>query len=348
MRIGIDARKIDDYGIGTYIEGLTCGLIAIAPSERFVLLGSAALKDRFDSANVETIVFDDPLYSLRELFTPRLLASRAGLDVFHEPHYTLPFVTCRRVVTVHDLIHLYLQGIRAAGRRTYARMMIASAVSRADVVMCVSRAAADELLAAFDVSIRKVHVVPNGVDAHFRSAADFSILTRFGVEREGFFLWVGNDKPHKNVDRLVAAYRLARQRGVRRPLVLAGNAPERFRSEPGVILAGRVSTSELHALYAGATALLFVSLSEGFGLPLAESMAAGTPALVSDIAVLREVAGGSALRVDPRSVESIASGIERIGGDATLRDELARRAIEQSERFDWNAAAQATLSLYRA
>jgi glycosyltransferase involved in cell wall biosynthesis len=352
MRVAIDARKIDDFGIGTYIHGLVSGLIASGSDDRFILLGNRDSLEQFGgSPDVEVVAYDAPLYSVRELFAPRRIVGQHRADLFHEPHYTLPFVSIPSVVTIHDLIHLRLRGPRAFHRRAYARTLVVSAARRAAGIICVSRTVADEAVALVPGIGGKTHVIPNGIDPRFRVESPLreieQQLASIGVEPKSYFLVVGNDKPHKNLDRQVSAFSTRRDRGSRSKLVMVGATPERFRSVDGVVLAGRVSFEALRALYRGALALSFATLEEGFGLPAAEAMASGTPAIVADTATMREVTGGAGLKVDPQRVESIAEAMKRIESDASLRMELTQRGREEAERFDWNVAAEKTLALYR-
>jgi len=191
---------------------------------------------------------DAPKYSIRELFT---IGRGPKIDLFHAPHYVVPFVKVPFVVTIHDLIHLRHRNPLA---RVYARTMIGRAVRKSRRVITVSNAVRDEIAAEFGHA-EKIAVTYNGVDSVFNSA---------GTKAAGrYFLFVGNDKPHKNVDRLVAAF--ARVPEVQ--LILAGGTFERFRDRDRIVVAGFVSSEELASLYRGAIALVLPSLEEGFGLP---------------------------------------------------------------------------------
>ncbi|HEX6975461.1 MAG TPA: glycosyltransferase family 1 protein, partial [Vicinamibacterales bacterium] len=177
-------------------------------------------------------------------------------------------------------------------------------------------------------------------DVFFGSGSAASDLGRY-------FLFVGNDKPHKNVPRLVEAFREVRRRDESLRLVMVGAAFERFAEVPGVITTGFVSVERLAAIYRGAIALVMPSLEEGFGLPVAEAMACGTPVIASDIPSLREVTGGAALHADARSVAELASAMEEILGDVTLRQELAELGPKRAHAFTWKRCAELTRDAYR-
>jgi glycosyltransferase involved in cell wall biosynthesis len=282
LRVGIDARKIADFGIGTYIRGLLRGLVELGGDERYVAFAPAHVEV---PAGVEHIIIDAPHYSLRELVAIGLAANEAQLEVLHAPHYVTPFTRVPLVVTIHDLIHLH-QPLRNPLAKLYARTMIGRAVRNSARVLTVSETVKRELIDSFDCDPQKMIVTPNGIDARFspgeRTAAEWPYL-----------LYVGNDKPHKRVDLLVEAFEEARRSLPELTLVLAGSPFARFAGR--ATLRGFVDDAELPALYRNALALVLPSVEEGFGLPAAEAMACGTPVITSTAASLVEITGDAAL-----------------------------------------------------
>lgn len=320
MRIGIDCRKIRDFGIGTYIRGLLREMPQI-----YVAFGPAGIEL---PDGVEHIVVDAPNYSFRELFALGRAADAARLDLFHAPHYVLPQMRTPAVVTIHDLIHLR----RGPAQRLYARTMLRRAARRSRTVLTVSETVKREI--EKELPAKSIFVTPNGVDeVFFRSAPPAS--------RSPYFLFVGNDKPHKNVDAAVAA--VERIEGTQ--LVLAGANFERFRERQRVICAGFVEQNDLAALYRGAIALVMPSTEEGFGLPAAEAMASGTAVITSNAAALVEVTGDAALHSD---ADHLADAMRRVMDDDALRGSLIARGRERAARFTWHACAQRTLDAYAA
>jgi glycosyltransferase involved in cell wall biosynthesis len=305
MRVAIDARKIRDFGIGTYIRGLIGGLMEIGEDEIVALAPrGAALPD-----GVEHIVVDAPHYSIRELLT---VGRGVQADVFHAPHYVVPFTKLPTVVTIHDLIHLRLHNPL---KRAYARTMLRRAARH--TVLTVSHAVQREIEQT--LGARDVTVTPNGVDPH---------LSPEGPRREGrYVLFVGSNRPHKNAG---AAIEAAKRANV--PIVLAGESFEYF--------------DDLAPVYRGAIALVMPSIEEGFGLPALEAMACGTPVITSNAAALIEVTGDAALHVDALDVDAIAHSIARIASDASLRAQLASRGIERAREFTWRRCAEITREAY--
>jgi O-antigen biosynthesis alpha-1,2-mannosyltransferase len=299
MRVAIDARKIRDFGIGTYIRGLIGGLLEIGRDEIVALAPRTAALP----SGVEHVIADAPHYSFRELMT---VGRGVRADVFHAPHYVVPFTKLPTVVTIHDLIHLRL---RNPIKRAYARTMVRRAARH--TVVTVSHAVKREIEET--LGARGVIVTPNGVDAHFSPD---------GPRRDGrYVLFVGSNRPHKNAG---AAIEAARRAGV--PIVLAGEGFE--------------YVDDLAPLYRGALALVMPSIEEGFGLPALEAMACGTAVIASNAAALVEVTGDAALHADARDVESLAALIARVANDDALRATLGALGIERARAFTWRRCAE--------
>lgn len=332
MRIGIDARKLADFGIGTYICGLLDGLAQLeGGDETYVVFAPASARDLIP-ARFEHVPLDAPHYSLRELLVVGRAADRARLDLFHAPHYVVPVTRVPLVVTIHDLIHLH-QPHTNPFAPLYARTMLRRAVRRARHVLTVSEAVAREVRA--ELGATRVTVTPNGID--------HDVFRPDGPRAEGrYFLFAGNDKPHKNVARLVEAF--TRVPGDVR-LVLAGGDFARFANVDGVVVAGFLETSrELAALMRGAIALVMPSLEEGFGLPAAEAMACGTQVITSNAPSLVEVTGEHALHVDATDVDALAHAMVRV---AKGEWRVASGGIERARDFTWRRCAEITRSIYR-
>jgi glycosyltransferase involved in cell wall biosynthesis len=317
MRIGVDARKISDYGIGTYIRGLL-GALASAGGDDIVAFApaGAALPD-----GVGHIAVDAPHYSLRELIAVGRAADRAQLDLFHAPHYVVPFTRVPVVVTIHDLIHLTQPPANPLAP-FYARAMLGRAVRKARRLLTVSEASKRAIVERLLVAPEQVVVTPNGIDLRFFEE---------GPKAEGrYFLFVGNDKPHKNLGTLIEAHeRMSRDVELR----IAGSA-------------NFVSGGELRALYRGAVALVMPSAEEGFGLPAAEAMACGTPVITSRAPALVEITGDAALHADAEP-RALAAAMERLLDDEELRAAMSVRGRERARSFTWTRCAELTRAAYR-
>jgi glycosyltransferase involved in cell wall biosynthesis len=241
------------------------------------------------------------------------------------------------VVTIHDLIHLRHRNPFA---RTYAWAMIRRAVTNSRRVLTVSNAVADEIRRRFGGN---VVIAPNGVDPIFRVA---QILLSV-PQQPRYFLYAGNDKRHKNVDRLVDAFAFVRRQEPA-DLVLAGADFKRFATRDGVLLPGFVPQEQLASLYRGAIALVMPSIEEGFGLPAAEAMASGTAVITSTSPALMELTADAAMHVPAKSVATIADAMLRMARDAPMRAMLIDRARRRIADFTWERCARITRDAYRA
>jgi glycosyltransferase involved in cell wall biosynthesis len=365
MRIVIDARKLHDFGIGTYIRNLVAELGALDPATDYILLtrpddaGAAATA----GPNFRAVVTPSRPYSLGEQWTVPRAAARERADLLHEPHYVLPPLTrCRTVVTIHDCIHLrFPEYLPSRAAFVYAHAMIRLAARKADRILTVSDASKRDILHYTGVAPEKVVVVPNGLDARFAAVPDAEaverVRQRFQLDHP-FVLYVGNIKPHKNLPRLIAAFAAMRADGPEGlKLVVIGDetsrhpglrqAVHRHRLDKHVRFFGFQPAATLVVFYRLARAFVFPSLYEGFGLPPLEAMANEAPVVTSNVSSLPEVAGGAALLVDPYDVASIADGIRRAVTDEALRQELIARGRIRAREFSWARAAADTLRVYR-
>jgi glycosyltransferase involved in cell wall biosynthesis len=365
LRLGIDARKLDDYGIGSYLQGLLGELVRLDGLGTVVLLvGSEGrhllpeLPEHWRLVEVEA-----PGYSLREQAAVLAAALRAGVDLLHVPHYVLPWLFPRpMVVTVHDIIHvLFPEFLPNSLGFAYARFAIRTAVRRARRVVTGSRTTADDLKRLFGASEARLRVIPHGVHAEFLDAgdpsADAAVRATLGIEG-AYMLHVGNHKPHKNVEGLLKAYQLVAhdRRGIVPPLVMVGGFPPdgelarrvRVMGLGGAVRClGHVERRELAAVFRGATAFLYPTLYEGFGLPVLEAMACGVPVVAGDVPAVREVAGDAIIRVNPRDVVELAAAVRRLLAQPELQRELRARGRARAVEFSWRRAAEATLDVYR-
>jgi len=264
---------------------------------------------------------------------------RARADVFHAPHYVVPFTRRPTVVTIHDLIHLH-QPLRNRMAPVYARLMLKRAVRKSERVLTVTAAVKQQIHRELDCPVGKITVTPNGVSDAFRAEQP-------NRSPAHYYLFVGNDKPHKNVDRVVDAFAIVRESLTDASLVLTGAPFRRFAAREGVITPGFVTTSELASLYRNAIGLVQPSLEEGFGLPVLEAMSSGTAVITSHDPALVEISDGAALNVDATSVREIATAMQRLAADDELRMSLARAGMMRAHRFTWRECARETRRVYR-
>jgi glycosyltransferase involved in cell wall biosynthesis len=364
VRIAIDARKLHDFGIGTYIRNLLKHLALIDRETEYVLLCRAQDVKVADQLgpNFRAVVEPSRPYSLAEqvMLPARLVAQNVSL--LHEPHYVLPpLVPCRAVVTIHDCIHLmfpqYLPNRLAYG---YARTNLWAAARRAERIFTVSESSKADILRYCDVPAERIIVVYNAIDERFATPPDPEAVERVRERYRlngPFALYAGNIKPHKNLERLIDAFDLVRRGGYERlELLIIGDqiskfprlrrAVDRHKLHKHVRFLGFVADDTLAALYRLATVFVFPSLYEGFGLPPLEAMASGTPVVTSNRSSLPEVVGDAAVLVDPYSASSIADGIQQVLSDASLRQTLSARGLARARDFSWEASIRRIHEVY--
>jgi glycosyltransferase involved in cell wall biosynthesis len=364
VRIGIDARKLHDFGIGTYIRNLLRQLARMDDRTEFVVFCRPEDRETLSTLgeNFRAVAETAANYSVTEQLRIPLALRREGVTLFHAPHYVLPpLVRCRSVVTIHDCIHLmfpqYLPNRLAFG---YARTSIGLAARRATRVLTVSESSKRDILRFVDTEPDKIDVIYNAYDERFAiDPAEEDVVRvreRYQLQDE-FVLYAGNVKPHKNLERLIDAFHIVRNRGLDHlKLVMIGDeiskytalrrAVHRHQLHKYVRFLGYLPEETLAVMYRLAGVFVFPSLYEGFGLPPLEAMASGTPVVTSNVSSLPEVAGDAAVLVDPYDPHAIADGIYRVLTDADLRKDLRRKGVARAGQFSWEQSVRRVRKIY--
>ncbi len=367
-RYVLDARTATNHfpGIGRYVTSLASAMLPQLQDELLVLLqesrSPSLFEGPFDRHKVEVVTVDATPFGAQQQFRiPPILHKLADQwpVVYHSPYYLMPYQPgVPTVVTVHDLIPMLLPTTVSARARLLFRFTMRMALAAAQKVVCVSQATAADLQQWFDIDAGKVTVIHHAPDPRFcpQSLEQTEMARqRLGIPGR-YLLYVGINKPHKNLVELVEAFALAGDRSL--TLVIAGAWDDRYpevkevvsrlKLEESVLLAGRVSEDLLPGLMAGATGFVFPSLYEGFGLPVVEAMACGTPVACSRVSSLPEVGGDAVLYFDPADRRQIATAILRLGNDEDLRRQLRQKGLARAATMTWSHAARQTLELYRS
>jgi glycosyltransferase involved in cell wall biosynthesis len=353
VRIGFDARKLHDFGIGTYIRNLLRQFARLDQTTEFVVFARTDDLEyvRTLGPNFRAVGQNAANYSLSEQLRIPLAVKREGVTL----------VPCRSVVTIHDCIHLmFPQYLPNRLALTYAKASMAMAIRRATRIMTVSETSKRDIARFFGTNPDKIDVITNAYDPRFGvEPSDEDVLRvreRYQLQ-DKFVLYAGTVKPHKNLERLIGAFDIVRKRGLGHvKLVLIGDdiskyaalrrAVHRHQLFNYVKFFGYMPEDTLAAMYRLAAVFVFPSLYEGFGLPPLEAMASGTPVVTSNVSSLPEVTGDAACLVDPYSAEAIADGIYRVLTDEPYCQTLRQRGLARAGQFSWEASARRVHQIY--
>jgi glycosyltransferase involved in cell wall biosynthesis len=362
-RIGIDARLTYYHkgGISRYIAHLIPELAAIDARNEYMILHSRKDPDslvvgpRQRKVNLWT-----PSHHVIERLAMSVEIAPLGLDLLHSPDFIPPlWGGWKSVITIHDLSFLHFPETKDAASKRYYNGQIAAAVARADAILADSEATRRDVISMLAVPPEKVTTVWAGIDARFApvSAEEVSRVRGANGLPDGYILFVGTIEPRKNLDGLMRAYAaLTAELPDAPPLVIAGRRgwlndpihalPAELGIADRVCWVADIPDSDLPGLYTGASALCLPSLYEGFGFPVLEAMACGTPVVTSGRGSLTEVAGDAAVLIDPMDVESIADGLRQALTDSKLAANLRKKGIAQAAKFTWAETARKALDVY--
>lgn len=354
MKVAVDARMYKMSGIGTYIQNLTKnGCYQIALGEKKELENIPELEN--------VIEFSAPIYGIKEqLKFPYKKLKKLAPDVLHVPHYNVPiFYKGDMVVTIHDLTHLvYSEFLSSKFAKLYAKIMMKIAIKKAKVILTVSEHTKKDLIKFFKVDENKIKVTYLGVKEELieKSKEEVNYLyERFNIPRDKkIIMYVGNLKPHKNLERLLTAFSRMKN-NEECVLLLVGKAfsnynvlnekEKELKIEDKVIHTGIVDDKELLDLYNLVDLFVFPSLYEGFGLPVIEAMACGTKVVSSNSSSLPEVGGDKIPYFNPKDVEEMTKVIEKELERVDTEEEKQSR-IEWAKSFSWDKTSEEVKSTF--
>jgi len=361
VRIGIDARKIKDFGIGTYLQNL---LINFPPSffdnDFYLFINpkdiefiSNLIKDKksfFLPSKVRN-------YSLKEHIILSKLINKISLNLYHSPHYVLPFfIRTKSIVSIHDVIHLkYPQ--HGAIQKILAFILMKLSIRKANKIITVSDNSLKDIVKYFPEAKNKIIRIYNGVDKIYYEREEEiiseEIIRKYKIPNK-YILYVGNHLRHKNIERLVKAYEIIRQKEKEIHLVMVG----KFKIEK-ILKGGKDipeeklhfisymdSSKELRIIYQKALILVMPSLYEGFGLPLIEALACRTPVACSNIKVFKEILGELPIYFNPKDPEEISSCILEIINDEAKKIKIIEEGYKKACEYNWGKSSQAHYKVY--
>ena len=369
MRIGFDARLVNETGVGRYIKNLLINLAKINKHDEFlVFTGSRELKylPNLPSSFIK-IALDVRWHSLTEQLWLPFILGKYKLDLVHFPYFSLPvFYQGRFVVTVHDLIIDHETTGRASRwpypvymlKKSAYRMLMRRALSKAEHVFAISEATAGEIKVHYGEARDKISVTYDALDENFLKTLNNAENTSVYLPRgKPYLIYVGNAYPHKNLERFIDAFGEIRREFPSLTFVVVGKddyfilrLKEYVRHKglaTSVVFTGFVSDVDLFLLYQRARAFVFPSLYEGFGLPPLEAMKIGTPVITTMAGSLPEVCGSAARYISSTDPEELARAMEEMFDEKTNKDYI-EKGRSWSEKFTWKKTVEEILNVFKS
>jgi glycosyltransferase involved in cell wall biosynthesis len=344
MKIGIDCRLYQETGVGRYVRNLIKNLQVLDKKNKYVLFVLSKDRDEIlkqvDNENFRIVKADIKWHTLSEQLRFPQILNKENLDLMHFPYFSVP-VYYRRpfVVTIHDLIVDHFSTGKASTLPSY---------KNAKKIIAVSQATKNEIIDHLKINEHKIEVTYEGVDRQIANS-----LVPDKLQNKKYFLYVGNAYPHKNLNRLLQAYKTLKQNVYLVLVVKKDYFYERLKRKANdlnlserVIFLHDIKDGELSGLYRKAIALVFPSLMEGFGLPVLEAMANNCLVLASDIPSLKEICLDSAIYFNPHDIQDIAEKMNEacLGGYSGKKE----NALERSKSFSFEKMAKETIKIYES
>ena len=366
MRIAFDGTTLRPgrTGVGYYTEHLLRHLAARAADDELVVISNRPVDTTQPlppRVKVSSSSWRIPRMVWMQTFGPRMLR-REHVDVVHFTNGMVPLASpVPTVVTIHDMSLTLYPRYHPTRRVLLNRPLVDVAARRADAIITVSQSAKRDIVRLYGLAPDRVHVVHEAAAPSFRPVHDSTererVRRRYGLA-DRFILYVGTIEPRKNLPNLIEGFARRRRAGdLPHQLVCAGpygwlsgdieERIERLQVEDAVRFTGYVPFEDLPALYSLAEMFVFPSLYEGFGLPVIEAMACGTPVVTGHVAALSEIAGGAVEHVDRLDAESLGDAMVALARSRERRENLSALGLQRSHSFSWDRAARETLEVYR-
>ena len=361
MNIGLDVSPIAERnwtGVGNYIINIVSNISKIDKENKYYLcyrfshIKNKAKILKISQNNFRTKIIQEPLNFIFQL----------KIDIFHGMADRMPWsYRARNIVTIHDIGAAILEDNYASNhfkdmmKKRYENIL---QKKPANIVITVSEFTKKEIVKHYSYPEDKIRVIYHGIRNIFTPKSEDNIsLTKdkYGINTD-YFIYVGSINIRKNIKRVIEAFKILTEKNKTITLVLAGDLSygheeilekiNKLNIGERVKIIGYLKNEELASLYSGAMALVFPSLYEGFGLPVIEAMACGTPVLTSNISSMPEIAGNAACLVNPEDVSDIAGNLINLAEDKNLRKALSEKGWERAKYFSWEKAAKDTLKVY--
>jgi glycosyltransferase involved in cell wall biosynthesis len=373
MRILVDATQIpvQKVGVGVYAYNTFENIIKIDTKNQYIFIVQDDDNDfdYFAGENVKIKKIKASIYRnfffrfiLEQCYLP-FYCRKYKIDILHSLHYSFPLCLSKKhkkIVTIHDLTFFIYPKVHTFIKRYYFRMFITLAVKKADRLICVSQSTADDLKRFFPKSTVPIDVAPLAVTDNmiFSDKEIKSTLEKFNLLNTNFVLFIGTLEPRKNITSIIRAYSEIKKSDSQYKLVLVGKKGWFYNSifllikelgiENDVVFTDFVSIKEKYILLSSSTLFVYPSLYEGFGLPVLEAMSYQKPIITSNISSMPEVAGDSAILIDPNNIDELISAMKALLFNDDLAKQYAERAAVRAKLFTWKQTAELTLKSYNS
>lgn len=371
MKIAIDLTSTpkNKTGIGRYLYNLVHALQEVDQCNEYYLFLQNDDVDGFDitAKNFHCVPVDSRILRktyIRILWEQLVLPfkiRKLGVDLMHSPYFTMPYLSrVKKITTFHDMTYFIFPEVHTPLKREMFKGYVRLSAKNADAVLAISENTKLDIIKYTNLRDEIIHVTPLGVDWRFYEeySIDTELIKSYGINGE-YFLYVGTIEPRKNILRLIKAYQSLDESVKRKyKLVIAGKKGwmydeifeylQQNKLEEYVHFTGFVKDEHLPVLYKGAKLFLYVSIYEGFGIPVIEGMACGVPTITSDTSSMKEIAGDAAIKVDPHNEEEIKNAILKLLNNKELYDSLIEKGKERAKIYNWRQCAEKTVQAYES
>lgn len=351
MKIAIDVQTTlgQKSGFGYYVKNLVENLEKNDSRNDYYLVTPSTERD-----------FSTPQRFIWDQFTFPKRARKVKVDILHQPCFSAPiFYHGKVVVTCHDIISiLFPKNLQFWSRLFYSKWMPFS-YRRADMIIASSECTKRDMVKHLKINPEKIKVIYLATSSEFETVQNSKIIQKVKEKYQTgdkYFIHVGTLEPRKNLSFLVKAFSLAVKKGISENLVIVGKKGwyyedlfklvEELKLQERVIFTGYAEEKDIPVLYAGATALTFPSLYEGFGFPPLEAISCGTPVISSNTSSLPEVIGEAGILIPPKNENLWAEKMVQISRNTNLREELSQKGLVQAKKFSWEKTAEEVVKVY--